>query len=198
MEKIKELKIKKLLKELDFLEGNFLYTKEIVNEADSNFMENVSTLLSNEPEIKEKYNQRLDDDIKKTIKIDKKKENTDTEPIENKIKKDPSKETKKIYREIAKVTHPDKANDELLKLIYIEATDLYNSDDKIGLYKICDKLNIDYVIDENDEEFIKYKIEDMRKKIFFLESTYTWKWLNTEDDEKKSEIILKFINMKIK
>jgi len=58
-------------------------------------------------------------------------------------------------------------------------------------------LNIIYDIDEEDESFIGLKIQELKKKISFLEATFTWVWFKTEDDGKKEEIILNFIQRKI-
>lgn len=203
MEKIKSLKLKKLLKELEYLEENYTYTQEIINEADFEFMSNVTTYLDTNPEIKEAYNTKLEENTKKVlenIKINENKNEKKEEEVSNinSSKKEPSKEVKKLYREIVKLTHPDKIIDEYLNNIYIDSTKLYENDDKIGLYKICDKLNIIYDIQEDDEYFINYKISEYKNKINFLESTFTWKWLNSDGEKSKNEILNHFIQMKIK
>jgi hypothetical protein len=200
MEKLKSLKLKKLLKELEYLEDNYTYTQEIINEADFQFMDNVSTFLETNPDIKDAYNNKIEENNKKVlenIKITEEKKEQNT-PNTSTTKKEPSKEVKKLYREIVKLTHPDKIKDEDLNNIYIESTKLYEVDDKIGLYKICDKLNIKYEIQEDDEDFIVHKISEYKKKINFLESTFTWKWLNTKEEKGKDEILNHFIQLKIK
>lgn len=199
MSKLKILKLKKLLKELEYLEDNYTYTQEIISEADNDFMDNVSSYLESNPNIKEAYNIKIEQSNKKILEEIKKTDNIpNNDNIEKKDKKEPSKDVKKLYRDIVKLTHPDKVSDEVLNNIYIESTKLYENDDKIGLYKICDKLNIDYEIEENDEEYILHKINDFKKKIGFLESTFTWKWVNTNENRGKDDILLHFINMKIK
>jgi hypothetical protein len=202
MEKLKSLKLKKLLKELDYLEDNYIYTQEIINEADFQFMDDVSSYLDSNPNVKEAYNTKIEENNKKILeqikKSDEKKDENSNNQHNNNSKKEPSKEVKKLYREIVKLTHPDKVEDENLNNIYIESTKLYENDDKIGLYKICDKLNIKYEVQEDDEDFIVYKINEFKKKIIFLESTFTWKWLNTKDDKGKNDILNHFIQLKIK
>lgn len=199
MNKLKILKLKKLLKGLEYLEDNYTYTQEMISEADNDFMESVSSYLESNPNIKEVYNTKNEYTNKKILEEIKKNDNVpNNDYIEKKDKKEPSKDTKKIYRDIVKLTHPDKVNDEVLKQIYIDASLLYENDDIIGLYKICDKLNIEYKINENDIDFLNNKIKEIKSKISFLESTFTWKWLNSEDESKRNEIVLTFINMKIK
>jgi hypothetical protein len=51
-------------------------------------------------------------------------------------------------------------------MIYIESTKCYDENDKIGIYKICTYLDIDYDIDIEDDKIIEGKIES--KKIGFL------------------------------
>lgn len=223
MEKLKTLQTKKLLKELDYIEIEFEYTTEAVSEADSSFIKSLNDILEKYPDLKDKYNKKLDDSLKKSIDDIKKKseelekndedseseedsennEDSESDEVnedENDINKkpEPSKKVKKLYREIVKLTHPDKIKDKELNDLYIEATDYYNNNDKIGIYKVCNELNIYYDIDEEDEYFIKVKIEELKKKISFLESTFTWMWFNTENTEDKEKIILQFIYNKIK
>lgn len=215
MDKLKSLQTKKLLKELDFVETEYEYTSEVVSDADTSFMSSLNSILEKYPDLKDQYNKKLDETIEKNIKsklediegeefntdiIEEKEENIDDsietdEVIDNKPQ--PSKKVKKLYREIVKLTHPDRVKDEELNQLYIEATGYYDNNDKIGIYKICNDLNINYDIDEEDELFISLKIQELRKKISFLESTFTWAWLKTEDDAEKEEIILNFIQLKI-
>jgi hypothetical protein len=212
--KIKNLEVKKMLKELDFIETDYEYRTEIVSVADSDFMNNINEFLSKNPELKNIYDKKINDNIEKTINDIKSKseevfdnteenidndvdnDNKDSEIVEDEYinsMNEKSSELKKIYREIVKLTHPDKVKDKKLNDFYIKSTDLYNDNDKIGLYKICDELGISYDIDENDTDIIEDKINTLKKKISFLESTFTWKWLNTKDEKLRDKILLDFI-----
>lgn len=214
MYKLKTLRIRKLLKELDFVETEYEYTREVVSNADTSFMRSLDSILEKYPDLKDKYNKKLDETIEKNIKNKVESEDIKSEEVEPDIveedidysdqseeltnnKQQPSKKVKKLYREIAKSTHPDRVNDKVLSQLYIKATGYYDNNDKIGIYKVCNELNIQYDIDEEDELFISVKIQELKKKISFLESTFTWTWFNTEDDSKKEEIILNFIQRKI-
>lgn len=219
MDKLKLLQIKKLLKELDFIEINYEYTNEIIKEADTSFIENINEFLDRNPELKERYNKKIEETIEKNIKKNVEKsekskkvneesesesesekkleEEKDKENLVQIEKKEPSKKVKKLYREIVKLTHPDKINDLVLNELYIKATEYYNNIDKMGIYKICNDLNIFYEIDEEDDILIKEKIDFYKNKIKFMESTYTWKWLNTENEIEKNLILMSFIKMKI-
>lgn len=215
MDRLKDLEIKRMLKELDFVEMDYEYRHEIVNEADSDFMNSINELLCRNPNLKEAYDKKITENIEKTINDVKYREkdaeyenvvdesddgngdgNSDdfSDNTESNLK---SPDVKKIYREIVKLTHPDKIKDKKLNDFYIKSTELYNNNDKIGLYKICDELGIAYDIDENDTDFIEDKINTLKKKINFLESTFTWKWFNTKDEKTKERILLDFINLKL-
>ncbi len=209
MHKLKILEFKRLLKELDFIETDYEYRREIVGEADSEFMRSINEFLSKNSELKEIYDKKVNDKIDDFIKSDKKEVNIEFDDdvdfekeekleekedlIEEVIK---SPEVKKYYREIVKLTHPDKIKDERLNNIYIKSTELYNDNDKIGLYKICDDIGINYTLDENDADIIEDKINSLKTKINFLESTFTWKWFNTKDEKLRDRILLDFIGLK--
>lgn len=208
MNRLKDLEIKRLLKELDFIETDYEYRSEIVSEADSEFMNSINQFLSKNPELKDLYDKKVTDRIEKTINNIKNNEeesieinqeefiNEEQSKEDGVMTNEKSPEVKKVYREIVKLTHPDKIKDKRLNDYYIKATDLYNDNDKIGLYKICDELGIEYQIDENDTEIIEDKINTLKRKINFLESTFTWKWFNTKDEKSRERILLDFISLK--
>lgn len=206
MDKIKSLELKKLLKELDFIETDYEYRSEVVSDADSEFMNCINDFLSKNPEIKDLYDRKVTNKIDKiiydieseSVNLNHEFEKNSTDNLDNDdfFTNEKSPELKKIYREIVKITHPDKIKDKKMNDIYIKSTELYNNDDKIGLYKICDEINITYQIDESDIDIIEDKINTLKRKINFLESTFTWKWLNTKDSNQKDKILLDFIGLK--
>ena len=122
MSKLKRLEVRKLLKELDFIESDFNYKNEIVFEADSNFIKSVNDLLEKHPMLKDiinkKNSKRVDlvfsDIIKEALgKDDEILE--EEELVEDFINEEVVSEInpkevkmKKLYRDIAKLTHPDK------------------------------------------------------------------------------------------
>lgn len=201
MSKLRNIHLKKLLKELEYVELELEYRAELVQEVDLNFTKQISDFLEENPTIKEVYEQKNNLRLQNAIdsKIDESstseslfsedEESTDLLPVSTKVKK--------LYREIVKVTHPDLINKKNLNEIYISATKYYNLNDKIGIYKICSELNIDYDIDDEDEVEISIKINELKNKISFLESTWAWKWFNTENEKEKNQIMIDFIKMRI-
>jgi hypothetical protein len=104
---------------------------------------------------------------------------------------------RKIYRNIAKKTHPDKISDVRLNDIYIMASKMYDTNDIMGIYSICDQLGIPYDLSIEDGEILKSQISMMKERVGFMESTFTWKWYHTDDEKEKSQILVDYIKSKI-
>lgn len=213
MNKLKSLEIKKLLKELEFTESDFEYRNLAVSEADSLFINSISEFLNQHPELKKIYDDKITEKINKTIEKIQKKSNDETEKLDENVQDDisPTEEEqkddedktnisqiKKLYREIVKLTHPDKVKSNKHNELYIKSSKYYESGNKIGIYSICNELEIEYEIEEDDVVLISEQISNLKSKINFLESTFAWQWYNCEDEMLKSQILLNFIKLKIK
>jgi hypothetical protein len=220
MDKLKTLQVKKLIKELEFIESDYEYRSEIISEADSEFIKSINDFLLNHPDIKDVYDKKINEIIDKSIQKNqeesKKEEEPKSDDESDEAKYDQEEQTdtyedskdveskeyispslKKIYREIVKLTHPDRVKKKHLNELYIKATDFYNKNNKVGLYTICNELGIDYDLEENDENFISVRIDEIKQKIGFLESTFTWKWYNTKSDEERNQIMISYIKLRI-
>lgn len=79
--------------------------------------------------------------------------------------------------------------------LYIKGTGFYDKNDLVGIYSICNGLDIDYEVDEEDNQLINTKISTLKQRIGFMESTFTWKWHLSKDDSEKNNIILAYIRM---
>jgi hypothetical protein len=211
--KLKSLEIKKLLKELEFTESDFEYRNLAVSEADSLFINSINDFLYQHPELKKIYDDKITEKINKTIEKIQKKSNDETEKLDENVQDDiPSIEEehkndedktnisqiKKLYREIVKLTHPDKVKSNKHNELYIKSSKYYESGNKIGIYSICNELDIEYEIEEDDVILISEQISNLKNKINFIESTFAWQWYNCEDEMLKSQILLNFIKLKIK
>jgi hypothetical protein len=218
MDKIKQLENKKLLKELEFVETDFEYKTEIISEADTNFIKNINEFLLNHPELKNMIDKRMNDKIDRMVKekeqsdnefqkekevIDEKdsqinqntEENEETEVNDNKVVR--SEKIKKLYREIVKLTHPDKANDIKLNDIYIKSTKSYDENDLISIYAICSDLSIEYESDETDNIYISDRITVLKERINFMESTFTWKWHTADNNRQKDDVLMNYIRAQL-
>lgn len=203
MNRLQYLQTKKLFKELDYMESDFEYRNEIISEADSEFIIQVNNFLEEHPRLKEIYDEKIDNQIQKSILRNTEEvielfeeEDIETETIfyeeEPKLPK-----VKKLYREIVKLTHPDKVRIKSLNDLYLMATKYYENNDKIGIYKVCTELEINYDLDDEDNQIIQSKIEDLKRRIQFLESTFTWQWINTNSDKEKNEMLFNYIKLRL-
>lgn len=195
MHNIKKLEIKKLFKELDFLESDYEYRNEVINAADGNFIEEVNLMLERNPELKTIYDEKYEVET-----VSESFEENIIDVIEEVIEKiKHSTKIKKLYRDIVKITHPDKVNNTNLNDAYIKATGYYDINDYIGVYKINFQLGIeDYELcEENIEIEIKDRINNIKNKIDFLEKTFTYQWYISGERDKQN-ILLKFIENKLK
>jgi hypothetical protein len=220
MDRLKQLEIKKLIKELDYIESDFEYKSEIISENDGKFMSNVNIFLGKNPELKEIFDKKVNKKIEDII--NKQSENTeilkaDEEDIEEDIKIEDfvvdgnpialedrkeeidttSAKIKKLYRDIVKITHPDKTKSKKLNDTYIKATILYQKNDLSGIYSICNDLKIDYDLSEEDATNITSKIKTLKDRIVFVESTFTWKWHYSQSDQERDQIIFTYIRMQL-
>ena len=203
MSKLKQLEIKKLLKELDFIESDFTYKSEVIHEADSNFIKTVNNLLEEHPLLKEVFDKKINskiehifekknEEIKEKIELSNEEE-TSVEDDSIIVKRVVDKKVKKLYREIAKVTHPDIIINKKLNEIYLKATQFYNNNDITGTYSVCDELDIDYEPEDSDNLLISEKIISLKNRIDFMESTLTWVWYHSTDENEKEQLILRYI-----
>jgi len=175
MNRIDQLKLKSLFKQLDYLLSEIEWKEEYVKEADAKFME----VIHNSTEyINESYNR-----VDKTVPIKIKEE---------KPKKKHDKKIKKLYREIVKKTHPDKTNDVMLSEIYIKVNDIYEEDDVFGIYRICNQLGLEFEMDSDELIKLEMEIKKLESRISFLENSYSIKWFEG-NDEYKEKLVDAFI-----
>lgn len=197
MNKRHQLEARKLLKELDYVKSDFEYKNEIVFEADSAFMESLNDFLEKNITLKEIFekntNHKIDDMIR-----ERSSKNTSPESVEISIvDKAANENIRKIYRSVAKKTHPDKISDARLNDIYIMAREMYESNDVMGIYSICDQLGIPYEMSIEDLATLKDRILMMKDRVVFMESTFSWKWHHSEDEGERSRIIFEYVKSKI-
>lgn len=219
MDKIKQLENKKLLKELEFVETDFEYKTEIISEADTNFIKNINEFLLRHPELKSMIDKRMNEKIDRMVREKERADNESQKEKEQVINDEPKEENqnveekedeevndnkvvrsekiKKLYREIVKITHPDKVNDEKLNDLYIKSTKSYDENDLISIYAICSELNIEYESDETDNIFIADRITVLKERINFMESTFTWKWYTADDNRQKDDVLMSYIRAQL-
>lgn len=197
MNKIHRLEIRKLLKELDYVKSDYEYKNEIVFEADNSFMRTLNDFLDKNFVLKEMFDNKVNGKIDTIIKPKPSIEEDSEVYLVDKMDKVVDKNLKKIYRSIVKKTHPDKITDFRLNNLYIIASDMYDSNDIIGIYSICDQLEIPYELNVEELETLKSRISVMKDRVSFMESTFTWKWYHTDNENEKSKILIEYLKSKI-
>ena len=176
--KLKKLEIQKILQEYSFLRIDDEYKKTLKEEHISDFLKQAGIHKDgNEQETEPKPVE-----FKKDEKV-----------IDDKdISKYSKLKMKNIYREIVKVTHPDKTDSEELNEIYVEAKKAKERNDLLELYFICGKLKIDIKLDEIDIKALNKIIENKKKVLEQFEKSWIWAWANANSDEERDALVKKF------
>jgi hypothetical protein len=190
MNSLKFLELQRLIKELQFVESDYVYQSEIIRESDIKFLDDVNEFLELYPDLKNVWKEKLE----KKYEF---KDQVSDDIIKEEIVVSDKPNIKKLYREIVKNTHPDKVKNESLNNLYLDATTAYNSNDFVTIFKVCAELQIKFDWEDSDIVEIQNRINLFRTRIKFLESTYTYKWLKS-DFEQKKKVVLNFIENKIK
>jgi len=194
MSRLKSLEFQRLIKELQFIESDYLYQSEIIKESNNFFLDSVEIILDRYPELRIIYKDRISNTFINSSKIE-----PNIGDIEFDVLSKPTidSDVKKIYRKIVKSTHPDKIKNPKLNELYLEATNAYETNDLVTLYKVSSELMIEFEWTESILEQVKDKIVNYKSQISFLESTYTFKWLKSSSEDDKLKIILSFIENKL-
>jgi hypothetical protein len=180
-DKLKKLQIKKLIQEYDFLCSEDEYRKVVIDDSKNIFIEKAGEIRKNLniplPEPKQTEN-------KESIKKDSKPENV-SDSTKNKVKK--------IYREIVKLTHPDRVNSEELIEVYHRATIATDNYNILELFQICVDLKIDIELDMEDVDVLNFLIQKKKDEIKKIESSFIWLWINAKTDEEKNKVVEMFV-----
>ena len=59
MSRLKSLEFQRLIKELQFIESDYLYQSEIIRESNNVFLDSVETILDTYPELRSIYKDRI-------------------------------------------------------------------------------------------------------------------------------------------
>jgi hypothetical protein len=195
---IDKLEFNRLIKELDFVDSDLVYKSNLLKIADENFIQNVNKVLEGFPQLKQILDDKSKTRIPNIIIHTNSPEDIKVEDDLEILTEDKNPKLKNLYREIAKSTHPDKNNQENLHEVYLSAQQAYESNDLVQILSICENLKIDYEITNEEVQLIREQIQTKRKRVEFLESTYTWKWHQEASDINRNNIILSYLEAQIK
>ena len=166
-----EVKLKILTRQFLSLQEQFEDTKNVVETANTHLTNQFKSMTCPE-------NKAPHDDTNSQIEVN----------IES---KNISKESKSVFKKIAKKIHPDKMFGKTQKEkshasdIYQRADKALQDDNYILLTAMAAELGIDIEIDitfriKETEKTIQF----LKKEINVLESTYVWKWFFADEKEK--------------
>lgn len=206
-DKVRKLKLKKLIQEYNFLLTDESYKKEVISETKSDFLKEIHEkkielgLIENEPFQEETYEENSDvkgenietKESSETNSENDSKDIKDKGLLDNKEKSKKSSKVKKLYREIVKKTHPDKTKSNDHIDLYNDATSAYEENDLISLYFIASELDIDVELEEEDIININEKINHKRKELHNIELSYLWLWYNAKTQEQRDKVVALFV-----
>jgi 6-pyruvoyl-tetrahydropterin synthase len=198
MNRLSQLEAKKLLRELEYLNSDLEYKREVVADADGRFLTSVNDFLGHHKELKAAFDEVINKRIEKSISISIEERTTSPVMTEEVERSEVDPKVKRLYREIAKLTHPDKVVDVRMNDLYLEAGKSYKDEDVIGLFSVCEKIGIDYDVEESDLMQIRSKIQSAKGRIDLLESTATWVWNSTEDERVRRDIVVSYVGAQLR
>ena len=187
MENLIKLQILNLFKKYEYLISEFEIKNEISNLSQGIFKENVKKVLNGRD---------IDKNLDKIEQITDKENNELTFNPEEDDDVVIDDSLKSLYRKIVKLTHPDKVKNDYLNILYIQASQAIEKNDKLNILRICFLLNIEVGIPEEIVESIENEIKTIEKKILFLESSYHMRWHNSTK-EKKIDIMVDYLKKQL-
>jgi hypothetical protein len=112
-----------------------------------------------------------------------------------------SDKMKKLFKQIASLTHPDKIPDSdptkgHKTKIFLETMDAMRSQNWFKLQQIANELGLD--IPEPDKEqlnWMRSEAERIKKTVHNITQTYAWVWYNTEQEDAKEQIMRQYFSI---
>lgn len=210
-----DLYMKKLFSELEFLKVDLDYKNQMMDKYKTDFNEHVLKFLEQHQDIKKEYDEILNyppENIEKfeptedqKIEQENRQKEIEEAAQESEFAENLEKRTftedfdiKRIYREVVKMTHPDKLKNKdeneqiVLKKLYLEATDAYHKQNLYEIVRIAILLRID--IGDLSDENIDRLIEELKKfkiDIKVIESSMVWKYFEELADEGQRQFMIK-------
>jgi hypothetical protein len=183
-DKLKQLEIKRLLQEYTFILTDIEYKNEIISENKVQFLEKAG-------EIKKEMFPDLANQENPVPPTESKEDSKKSSQIE--VSETTKSKIKKMYREIVKLTHPDKPNSEKYLDLHMRATKASEENNLFDLYSICLELNIPLELDSDDTITLSSIIEDKRKNNKILDGSFIWLWINAQSDQDRDIILKAFV-----
>jgi 2,3-bisphosphoglycerate-independent phosphoglycerate mutase len=186
MDKIDDLKVNKIILEYNFLKNDEELIKELIKSNEQEFLKLVNDNLEQvgEDELKPK-------DVGGQKQVKKIEPMIKPEDVDNNTKV----KVKKIYRQIVKLTHPDKTSDIELNDLYIQSKEAYECFDLFELYFIAKTLKINFKLTLSETNILNTLTQHKKDEIKKLQSSFIWLWINANNEEEKNDLVQKFLKV---
>jgi hypothetical protein len=187
--RLKQLEIKKLLTEYDYLNIDGEIKQEIIDKYRSVFMEDLKEY--DDPNKEKKVEENVGEPM-------------NTEKVVEKLIKDEDlsdhtkKRMKKMFRDVMKKTHPDKVKSEELVEIYIKSKEAYELNDLLSLSHYANKLNIEVRLNVVEIKILKDLLLKKKESLEVIESSWLWLWYNSKTKEEKKKVVELYYEKHIK
>lgn len=187
--RLKQLEIKKLLTEYDYLNIDGEIKQEIIDKYKPVFMEDLKEY--DDPNKEKKVEENVGEPM-------------NTEKVVEKLIKDEDlsdhtkKRMKKMFRDVMKKTHPDKVKSEELVGIYIKSKEAYELNDLLSLSHYANKLNIEVRLNVVEIKILKDLLLKKKESLEVIESSWLWLWYNSKTKEGKKKVVELYYEKHIK
>ena len=183
---IEQKKYKRLRKELQFVQSELEYVREVLREWHQTFEEYYRQYCKDKDIDLEKLNEENSKKVDQLIPKPVKKENG---VIKYENKKDKNV-FKKLYKKIARKLHPDLGGDEKQ---FQEAAKAMEEKNFEKILDICDNHDILIEIDKEMLKLLEKQISDTKEQIKKEKSTYSWSLYTCADDKCKDSVVKNFL-----
>ena len=183
---IEQKKYKRLRKELQFVQSELEYVREVLREWHQTFEEYYRQYCKDKNIDLEKLNEENSKKVDQLIPKPVKKENG---VIKYENKKDKNA-FKKLYKKIARKLHPDLGGDEKQ---FQEAAKAMEEKNFEKILDICDNHDILIEIDKEMLKLLEKQISDTKEQIKKEKSTYSWNLYSCANDKCKDNVVKNFL-----
>ena len=208
MKRIKA-KYKKLLLELEFLYSDLEYHEDVFEEAKREFQKSLFSYCDQEginyenDIIKEEETQVEVSDPDKVTFRDKDGNTSDEEmlkEIKDLEKKQKPDEIRKLFKQIATQTHPDKfananSSEKLVnKQIFMQAKEAAEEHNYFKLQQIASRLGVDLPeIDPKRLKLMEKEAKRVKVKISRIQNTAAWQWFDEESEKRQKNLMAQYV-----
>ena len=119
------------------------------------------------------------------LRKDRPEDETDTDEIEPKPEK--PKKLRDLYKKLSKHTHPDKGGDEDK---FNKVKQSYDREDLLALLSLAGQYNIDFDIEEEDQEMVEKSCLTIENEINNTKSTLSWAYFTGDRSKKKAVLAM--------